>query len=217
MSNRLLTSVAAIAMLAGASAFVSAATPEIGPVTAAHAESTMSGTDAVQPAQPPATDTQSKSATPSTSDQGAMNGASGNASGGTFITMQDASDLSADNFIGQTVTDGQDKSVGDINDLIFARNGKVKAAVIGVGGFLGLGEKNVAVPLDKITMTRDQNGDMKLTTGVTRDQLKSAPEFKTIAAQNAERQDQTTTGSTPLAPANKPATTAPSTSGSGND
>ena len=40
---------------------------------------------------------------------------------------------------------------------------KIQAVIIGVGGFLGLGEKDVAVPLDRITLTRDENNKVKYT------------------------------------------------------
>ncbi len=72
--------------------------------------------------------------------------------------------------------------------MIFTKDGSVEAAVIGVGGFLGIGEKNVAVPLDKITVAEVPNSDdMKLTTQETADSLKAAPEFKTKSAQMAEQ------------------------------
>ncbi len=49
------------------------------------------------------------------------------------------------------------------------------AAIVGVGGFLGMGEKNVAVPMEKITVTREGDGDdLKLTTVETADSLKAA-------------------------------------------
>ena len=46
--------------------------------------------------------------------------------------------------------DGYNESVGSINDLLMDKSGNVKAAVISVGGFLGVGARMVAVPFDKI-------------------------------------------------------------------
>ena len=83
----------------------------------------------------------------------------------------------ASNFIGSTVYSTTNENVGDINDLIFDADSKVNAAVIGVGGFLGMGEKDVAVPLDKITMTKDENGSNKFVISATREQLEAAPAF----------------------------------------
>jgi hypothetical protein len=84
------------------------------------------------------------------------------------------------------------------------KDGGLVAAVIGVGGFLGIAEKDVAVPMDKITVAQNpQDGSMKLTTTETADSLKAAPEFKTLQMQAAEKApapsgttDPTATGST---------------------
>jgi len=56
------------------------------------------------------------------------------------------------------VSSDSDK-IGNINDLILSADGRVEGFVVGVGGFLGLGEKDVGVPFDNIAMTRDENGD----------------------------------------------------------
>ncbi|RYE85224.1 MAG: PRC-barrel domain containing protein [Hyphomicrobiales bacterium] len=98
--------------------------------------------------------------------------------------------------------------IGDINNLVVNQDGSIQAVVIGVGGFLGIGEKNVAVPLDTVMVTEVPNSDdLKLTTTETADTLKAAPEFKTKAAQVAERNattpvdGSTTSSTTPMAPA----------------
>jgi len=83
----------------------------------------------------------------------------------------------ASKFIGKTVYSTNNENVGDINDLLVGPNGQVKAAVVGVGGFLGIGEKDVAVPLDKLSMTKDQNGMDYLTITSSRAELEAAPAF----------------------------------------
>ncbi|MBP1850437.1 PRC-barrel domain-containing protein [Rhizobium halophytocola] len=125
------------------------------------------------------------------------------ATSGTYLTEQSETQVSANEFIGSSVYNGKDESIGDINDLIITKDGQVAAAVIGVGGFLGMGEKNVALPLDKITISHEDGGDdVKLTTTETADALKSAPEFKTLDQQQAQKDttaqqpDATTTSST---------------------
>lgn len=138
------------------------------------------------------------------------------ASGSGYLTEQAEGQISANTYIGQPVYNAADESIGEINDVIFTMDGSVEAAVIGVGGFLGIGEKNVAVPLDTITVTEVPNSaDLKLTTQETADTLNAAPEFKTkaqlVAEQNANAPvDTTTTSSTAPAtdvqPAEKPAT-----------
>jgi sporulation protein YlmC with PRC-barrel domain len=119
------------------------------------------------------------------------------AAGGSYITEQSENQISANDYIGKSVYNAEDKSIGEVNDLIMEENGGIVAAVIGVGGFLGIGEKDVAVPMDKLTMTRDaeNNNEVRLTTTETAEALQSAPEFKTLEDKQAEA-DRTTTSST---------------------
>ena len=122
--------------------------------------------------------------------------------GSGYLTEQGDDQIAASTYIGQSVYNSSDESIGEINDLIFTKDGSVEAAVIGVGGFLGIGEKNVAVKLDTITAAAVPNSDdLKLTTQETADSLKAAPEFKTksqkVAEQNANTPvDTSTTSST---------------------
>ncbi|MGV8936193.1 MAG: PRC-barrel domain-containing protein [Allorhizobium sp.] len=127
---------------------------------------------------------------------------------GEYLTMQSPTQVSANSFIGTSVYNTANESIGEINDLIMEENGGIVAAVVGVGGFLGLGEKDVAVPMDKITITREADGnDLKLTTSETAELLKAAPEFKTLDDQRAAADsktvmpaDSTTTSSTTVKP-----------------
>ena len=114
-----------------------------------------------------------------------------------YLTEQAADQISANDYIGKGVYNAENKSIGDVNDLLFQENGGIVAAVIGVGGFLGIGEKDVAVPIGKITVTRDasNNNEVRLTTTETAEALQAAPEFKTLADKQAET-DKTTTSST---------------------
>jgi hypothetical protein len=125
------------------------------------------------------------------------------ASGG-YLTEQAADQISANTYIGQSVYTGQNESIGEVNDLIMKKDGGLVAAIIGVGGFLGIGEKDVAVPMDKITVAQNtQDGTVKLTTSETAETLKAAPQFKTLQMIAAEKApapggttDTTATGST---------------------
>jgi sporulation protein YlmC with PRC-barrel domain len=56
----------------------------------------------------------------------------------------------ASKIIGLSVYNDNNESLGSINDLLTDKNGSIKAVVLGVGGFLGVGEHLVAVPFDKI-------------------------------------------------------------------
>lgn len=137
------------------------------------------------------------------------------AASGTYITEQSETQISANDYIGKPVHNAENNSIGDVNDLIMEEEGGIVAAVIGVGGFLGIGEKDVAVPMDKITMTRDaeNNNEVRLTTTETAESLQAAPEFMTLDDQQAEADaaapDATTTSSTGTS--TMPSATTPST------
>lgn len=136
------------------------------------------------------------------------------AASGEYITRQSETQISANDYIGKAIYNSENNSIGDVNDLILEENGGIVAAVVGVGGFLGIGEKDVAVPMSKLTMSRDDKNNVRLTTTETADSLKAAPEFKTLSDQQAEMRsnatDTTTTSSTGgMAPAGN--ATTPST------
>src|SRR6478752_990690 len=72
-------------------------------------------------------------------------------------TMSDSSSMSsfrgnwrASKMVGLNVYNDKNESVGSISDMLTDKSGTIKAVVIGVGGFLGVGEHLVAVPLDKV-------------------------------------------------------------------
>ncbi|MCW2306623.1 PRC-barrel domain-containing protein [Rhodobium gokarnense] len=86
----------------------------------------------------------------------------------------------ASSLIGQTVYHGavrDDIEVGDVNDIVMSRDGTAKAVVIGVGGFLGIGEKEVAVDFERLTWTSLDNRQY-LTLAATKEELEQAPEFQ---------------------------------------
>jgi hypothetical protein len=79
----------------------------------------------------------------------------------------------------------KDESIGDVNDVIVSRDGKVDGIVVGVGGFLGIGEKNVAIKMDQVKMMDTDTG-VKLVLDMTKDQLAAAPEFKSKTEMQAQ-------------------------------
>ena len=104
-------------------------------------------------------------------------------------------------WMNKSVYNSGDENLGDINDVVINKDGRVDAVVIGVGGFLGIGEKNVAVPVDKITATTDSDGNVKLALNATKEQLNAAPEFVTIADQQAKARSEAPAAESPAAPA----------------
>jgi hypothetical protein len=125
------------------------------------------------------------------------------------IVLQDKDSILASTLIGSTVYSPANETVGDINDLIVGLDGKVQGVVIGVGGFLGLGEKDVAVKMDQITVQpEDANkSNVRLILASTKADLEAAPEFKSVAAQNREMNSNTGGTTMPAAPATPPAST----------
>ena len=77
----------------------------------------------------------------------------------------------------QDVYDPSDTKIGSVSDVLVSPNGQIDAVIIGVGGFLGAGEKDVAVNFNAIKQTT-KNDKVYLTMDTTKDALKSAPGFK---------------------------------------
>ena len=78
----------------------------------------------------------------------------------------------------QSVYDPADNKIGEIMDVLVDRDGKVTVLIVGVGGFLGLGEKDVAVPFNSVRATTKDNNKYYLVMNSTKDALKSAKGFK---------------------------------------
>ena len=95
-----------------------------------------------------------------------------------FVTLQPAGQWLSSQFIGQPVSNDAGETVGNINDLLFDKGGRIVNVVIGVGGFLGIGEKNVAMPFTALSITADANGKRIVKLAVSKEQLKTAPDFK---------------------------------------
>jgi sporulation protein YlmC with PRC-barrel domain len=78
----------------------------------------------------------------------------------------------------QNVYDPADNKIGEIMDVLVDREGKITALIVGVGGFLGMGEKDVAVPFSSVRTTTKDNNKWYLVMNSTKDALKSAKGFK---------------------------------------
>jgi hypothetical protein len=92
------------------------------------------------------------------------------------LTSLPSGALPISDYYNQSVYDPQDNKIGDIKDLLADKDGKIDAAIVGVGGFLGAGEKNVAVPFNALKLT-DKNGKRYLVMNTTKEALKSAPGY----------------------------------------
>ena len=118
----------------------------------------------------------------------------------TSATMQ-KEEYSAYKLVGINVYNQGNEKIGEVKDILLEKSGKAEKVILSVGGFLGLGERYVAVPYDQIKWVdepaRSASSDTKTTTGsatttsstrkwypdhavynATKDQLKAMPEFK---------------------------------------
>lgn len=103
--------------------------------------------------------------------------------GSPFLIKQNVSDLLVANLIGQSVMDANNQSIGEVTDLITDKDGKVVALLIGAGGFLGLGEKDVAIRFEDVKISRDENNDLSVMAKVSNDQIAAAPDYQTLDEQ----------------------------------
>ena len=81
------------------------------------------------------------------------------------------------NWYDQNVYDPNDNKIGEVKDMLLDREGKVQAVIVSVGGFLGMGEKDVAVAFDAVSPAQREN-KWWLTMNASKDQLRTAPGFR---------------------------------------
>lgn len=119
---------------------------------------------------------------------------------GKFLTQEKADQWRASKLMGVNVYNDKNDKIGDIREVIVDKTGKADAVVIGVGGFLGVGEKDVAVSFSALKWSDQPVGDKNSKTpdnsnrsaasntrrtypdhallNMSRDELKNAPDFK---------------------------------------
>jgi sporulation protein YlmC with PRC-barrel domain len=95
-----------------------------------------------------------------------------------IMTSIPANSMTVTHWYKQNVYDPSDNKIGEIMDVLVDREGKTTALIIGVGGFLGMGEKDVAVPFNAVQVTTKDNNKWYLVMNSTKDALKSAKGFK---------------------------------------
>ena len=124
---------------------------------------------------------------------GAMAQADKPADSGKFIASQSTDQWVFSKFKGTDVLGPDNAHIGNVNDMLFDKQGKILGLIVGVGGFLGIGEKNVAIdmsafqPVPASTGSNSSSGMatrsddptmVKLKVSWTKDQLKNAPDFQ---------------------------------------
>ena len=94
------------------------------------------------------------------------------------LQQVDVATISANDLINTTVYSGNNENVGEVGDVILSDAGKIDAVVLDVGGFLGLGEKPVAIAFDALDIRKDAKGGLYLYTSFSKDQLDAAPKYE---------------------------------------
>jgi hypothetical protein len=143
---------------------------------------------------------------------------SASASESKFVPSQNADQWVFTKFKGSDVVGPDNASIGSISDLLFDKTGKITGVVVGVGGFLGIGAKNVAIDMSAFNVMPADTGNrdnaptgssndptmVKLKVAWTKDQLKEAPDFQYYKSpvRTGATSSPTTTGqaSRPMAP-----------------
>jgi sporulation protein YlmC with PRC-barrel domain len=93
-----------------------------------------------------------------------------------FTTSIPADAKSISLYYNEDVYDNQNNQLGDVNDILLDKGGNVQTAIVGVGGFLGAGEKDVAVPFKALKLTEKDN-DRYLVMNTTKEALEKAPGY----------------------------------------
>lgn len=120
-------------------------------------------------------DTGASSSTTAPSSNGASTGGSASDSAAAEPTPDaSAGESFKAKLQGKSVYNENDEKVGDIKDLVMSSDNKVTHVILGVGGFVGVGEHPVAIPIDEIK----ESGDKLTLQGYTKDQLKEMPAYE---------------------------------------
>ncbi|MGD9868093.1 MAG: PRC-barrel domain-containing protein [Hyphomicrobiales bacterium] len=149
--------------------------------------------DAVQttPSAPSATEAPSTSPSPEAATPDAAPGSSAatdmdksDKQQSSFMTSQSPDDKLASNLIGKSVYNSSNEEIGEIDDLVITNDGRIVAAIVETGSFLGMGGKHVAVSFDTLQFTQGEDNETRVSMNVAQERLNSAPEFKTLDDQD---------------------------------
>jgi len=103
------------------------------------------------------------------------------------LQEQPIDQISSEQFVGTTVYGANDENIGEIGDVVLNDTGQVEAVIVDVGGFLGIGEKPVAVGMENLSFMADEDGKLHLYTAFTREQLEAQPAYdESSFAQNRD-------------------------------
>jgi len=93
------------------------------------------------------------------------------------MTLVEPTKISANDLINTTVYDPDARNIGEVHDVVMTKDGKIDAVVLDVGGFLGIGEKPVALAFEDLEFRRDSSNKLYVYVKFTQQQLEQAPKY----------------------------------------
>lgn len=138
--------------------------------TAEGTEGTGNATDTTMPADGTATDGAVATA-PVVASDGTMTLPEG------YVAIE-RDTLTAELLTGADVRDPSDASIAEVSDLVLTAEGQVTDVVLDVGGFLGIGARAVAIPMDRLTVAQTEGGAVRVWVNMTKEELEALPEYE---------------------------------------
>ena len=114
-----------------------------------------------------------------------------------FVDMQASGQWLVSDLMSLNVVGANNENIGSVSDMLVDEEGNIHAVIVGVGGFLGIGQKDVAISYESFNITRDKDGDPEARLTLTKEELENAPAFK-----KAENPRAASRPATPAKPAN---------------
>ena len=96
----------------------------------------------------------------------------------TGFVAQQQGDRFASRLVGLNIQNAADENIGEIYDIVLTEAGAIRAYIVSVGGFLGMGTRYVAIDPKAVTLTRQDEKNWKATMNANKDQLRAAPKYK---------------------------------------
>lgn len=101
-----------------------------------------------------------------------------------FLTQQEESQFTAERLMDMSVVNEQGEEIAEINDLVVDQDGKVAGVILSIGGFLGLGEKEVGIPWKQVSLKPQER---QVVINLNKEQLEQAPAFRSRQEVQAEQ------------------------------
>lgn len=177
--KKLITTASLLALMAAGPAFAQSTSPSADPAKPSMGDTTSpSGPSTTTPGSTDgATDMQrspSQETTPGSAQAPSMDPLNKSADAGSMSGQG----LQVSELMGSAVRNTANESIGNINDILLTKDGQIDSVIVGVGGFLGLGEKNVALKFTELQFDNSNPNEPKVTSTATSDALAAAPEWK---------------------------------------